>query len=238
MSGATLKHLWEAYKMQALSNNSFHMAKRQRLVRKHTCTRFLVLVGRGTVVLAMLVMGMVFLPGCGSDSTPGVSGKGKDAIPTARAGGLKAQPQGTLLIGQAGKVEKQPDVKNIEVLPQISTEEMEAKIAANRAQFDPATMEAYPGAGITKEQFKAKVEANVAQFDPRQMEPYPGATITHEQLKAKIESNRAQFNPAMMKAYPGTGITREQFKAKVEANLAQFDRKRMEPYPGSKANRN
>ena len=95
--------------MVTLSNHAGQREEGQKTARKRICSRLLVLVGLGAMVLTVLS----FLPGCGSDSTPGGSVKGKTAKPAARAEGVKPQTPAALMLDQAGtvpgKVKKQPD---------------------------------------------------------------------------------------------------------------------------------
>jgi hypothetical protein len=187
---------------------------------------------------AMIFVVAAFLPGCGSDNTPGGSAKGKNTKPAAIAQGVKSQAPSALLIDKegtvSGKLKKHPDYKLIEVVPQMSREEVEAKIAANRALHDPKLMEPYPGAGITQEQLQAKIAANQALHNPKLMEPYPGAGITQEQLQAKIAANQALHDPKLMEPYPGAQLTQEQLQAKITANQALHDPKLMGGIPKSK----
>jgi hypothetical protein len=192
--------------MMIFSNNTAQMGKGQRFARKHICSKLLLFVGLGAMVL--MVMGL--LPGCGSDSTPGGSVKGKNAKQDVSAESVKLAAPMEVLIDQkgtvAGKVKKQPDVKRIEVVPQMSMEELGAKIAANAAMHDPKRMEPYPGGGITHEEMKAKIAANAAMHDPKRMDPYPGGGITHEEMKAKIAANAAMHDPKLM--YPRAKTTK------------------------------
>jgi hypothetical protein len=155
------------------------------LFRNRICSKLLVLVGLGTMVLAVCSL----LSGCGSDSTPGGSVKGKNAKTATKSGTMKPQAVTPLLAdqeetgpGKKSLAKKPPDSKNIEVFPGVTIEEVEAKLAANRAK--PST-EVFPG--ITMEEVEAKLAEGRAK---RPTEVFPG--VTAAQVEAKLAEGRAQ----------------------------------------------
>ena len=144
--------------MLTLSNCSGQVQEGQKSARKRTGSRVLVGIGLGAMMLTVLS----FLPGCGSDSTPGGSAKGKNANPAARAATAKPLTPGSLVLDQqgtgSGKIKKRPDSKQMEVLPGITQEELDAKLEASRQKhLSLRGQEVFPG--ITQEELDAKLEA-------------------------------------------------------------------------------
>jgi hypothetical protein len=183
--------------------------KSQDLYKNKPWLTFLVLVTLGTMVLAVCSL----LLGCGSDSTPASGVKGKHASTATKSGIVKSQAVTQLLPnqeaagpGKKGLVKKPPDAKTIEVFPGVTAEQVEAKLAANRAK---RPTEVFPG--VTAEEVEAKLAANRAK---RPTEVFPG--VTAEQVEAKLAANRAK-RPT--EVFPG--VTAEQVEAKLAANRAK-----------------
>jgi hypothetical protein len=183
-------------------------------------SRILVLAGLGTMVLT----GLCLLPGCGSDSTPGGSVKGKDAK-TASLGAKKSGGAISLLAdkdkegmdpGKMGQIKPQPESRRIEVFPGMTTDEMEAKAAAEQKKFVAMDNEVAPG--ITKKELEAKIAADREKFLSQPQEIFPG--ITQEELKAKIAADREKFLSQPQEIFPG--ITQEELKAKIAADREKF----------------
>lgn len=181
-----------------------HSGQRQggrALVRKRIWLRTLVLVGLG----AMVVMGLCLLPGCGSDSTPGGSVKGKNAKiatspkPEKMGGqiGLIIEPEETGP-GKIGKLKHQPESNFIEPIPGVTQEEMEARAAADRKMLESPDTEIFPG--MTQGTLMAKLAADTT-FDPKTAEVFPG--MTQAQLEAQ---NAKQKAPDERELVPPAGV--------------------------------
>jgi hypothetical protein len=197
--------------------------------------RFLAKMSVGA--LAVLCVGLVV--GCGSDNTSGGSVKGKDPKAAQHSGSMKPQGGIQVLTGKGGtdqdklKIsQKPPDVKGMEMLPNISQEELAAKIAAERAKQDPKQIEVVPG-GITREQLEAKIAAERAKQDPKQIEIVPG--ITRGEMEAKLAAARAKHDPKNIEVLPG--VSQKEFEAKVTVNRAKQDPKAMQMLPPLKESR-
>lgn len=123
----------------------------------------LVALGLGTVMLTVLFL----LPGCGSESTPEGTVKGKTAT-SAKA----VKPSVAVPLKTDKQVTGPERVK--EVFPGVTQEEMEARAAADRAKHDLLNPEVFPG--VTREQLDAKMAAAREKHDPRLMERLPRVT--------------------------------------------------------------
>ena len=183
--------------MLTLSNHAAQVEAGQKPAPKRIWPRLLAGVGLGAMVLTVLS----FLPGCGSDSTPGGSVKGKNAKPAARAEGVKPQPPVALLVDQAGtvpgKVKQQPDFKFNEVFPGVTREALEAKLAESRKNHLAVRQEVFPG--ITQADLDARIAANRQKHDPRQM-ILPGAGT-----QADYNAARQQVKPGNRQMLPPVG---------------------------------
>jgi hypothetical protein len=201
--------------------------KRSRdLYKNRPWLTFLALVTLGTMVLAVCSL----LLGCGSDSTPKGSLKGKNAK-TAGLGAKKSGAVAPLIIGNKGmdlgarKIAKQPqDSQQIEAAPPgMTVEELNAKTAAQTAAYnnrDPNLVEVSPG--VTLKQLQAKTAAQRATHynrDPSLIEVSPGMTL--KQLQEKMAAQRAAHynrNPDLIEVSPG--MTLKQLKAKAAMEQA------------------
>lgn len=185
--------------MITLSNHSGQVEEGRNSARTHIGSRLLVLVGLGAMVFTVLSC----LPGCGSDSTPGGSVKGKNAKPAARAEGVKPQVPSTLLMDQAGtvpgKMKKQPDSQRMEVFPGVTREELEARLAESRKNHAAMRPEVLPG--ITQEQLDARLAQSRKNHLAMRQEVLPG--ITQEQLGAKLAESRKMHDPKEMRLPAG-----------------------------------
>jgi hypothetical protein len=182
----------------------------QDLYNNRPWLTFWVLVILGTMVLAVCSL----LPGCGSDSTPKSSVKGKNA-PTATKSLTKPAAVTPMLIGQKetgpgkkGLMAKPPDSLGIEVLPGVTKEKMEARVAADRKKIEAPGTEVFPG--ITREQLEAKIAADRKKIEAPGAEVFPG--ITKEQLEAKIAADRIKISSQRSEIFPD--MTLEQLNSK------------------------
>ena len=184
--------------------------KSQDLYKNKPWLTFLVLVTLGTMVLAVCSL----LLGCGSDSTPGGTVKGKNAS-TATKSLTKSAAVTPMLIGEKetgpgkkGLMAKPPDYEGIEMLPGVTRESIEARIAADRKEIEAPSTELFPG--ITREQLEAKTAADRGKIEAPSTEVFPG--ITREQLEAKIAADRIKLSSQRSEIFPG--MTLEQLNAK------------------------
>jgi hypothetical protein len=215
--------------MLILSNYSGQV-KEEKPARRRIGSKLLVGVGLGAMVLTVLG----FLPGCGSDSTPGGSVKGKNAKPAARAETAKPLSPGAMVVDSQGtvpgNVKKRPDARQMEVLPGITQEELDTKLAEARkrhlAQRNP---EVFPG--ITQEELDAKLaEAQKRHLAVHNPEVFPG--ITQEALEAKLAESR-QRHLALRGQDVFPGITQEALDAKLAESRQRHDPRQM-TLPGQK----
>jgi hypothetical protein len=208
--------------MLTLSNFSGQMEDGQKPARKRIGSRLMVGVGLGAMVLTALV----FLPGCGSDSTPGGSVKGKNAKPAASAEAPKPLAPGALLIDQQGtgpgKVKKRPDSKQMEVLPGITQEALDAKLEESRKKHLSTPQEVLPG--ITQEELDAKLAESRQKHLSTPQEVFPG--ITKKALEAKLaESREKHLSLRNQEVLPG--ITQEALDAKLAESREKHDPRQM-----------
>ena len=186
--------------MLTLSNHAGQVEEGQKPAKKRIGSRILVLASLGAMVLTVLG----FLPGCGSDSTPGGAVKGKNAQTATRAEAVKPQAPIVLLIDQEGtvpgKVKKQPDSQRNEAFPGITQEALDAKVAESRQKHLAARQEVFPG--ITQEALDAKVAASRQKHLAVRQEVFPG--ITQDELDARVAASRQKHDPRQM-LLPGEG---------------------------------
>ena len=210
-------------------NYSVQVKEGQKSARKRVGSRLLVGVGLGAMVFAVLG----FLPGCGSDSTPG-SVKGKNSNPAAGAETAKPLSPGAMLVDQQGtvpgKVKKRPDSKQIEVLPGITQEALEAKLAESRKRhLSQRNQEVFPG--ITQEELNAKLAASRERhLSQRGQEIFPG--ITKEALDARLAQSR-QRHLALRDQEVFPGVTQQALEAKLAESRQRHDPRNM-TLPGEK----
>ena len=160
--------------MLALSNHFGQVKGGRGFYRSRIGLRFLVIVGLGAMVVTVFPL----LSGCGSDSTPGGSVKGKNAPTAAKSGATKMQMGSPLLVREVGAdpekmglVQKRSDSKPIEMFSGMSLEELEAKAAAERKKYNSPDTEILPG--ITKKEVEAKL-ASQKNIGPKVSEIFPG----------------------------------------------------------------
>ncbi|MEW6658125.1 MAG: hypothetical protein AB1424_05665, partial [Thermodesulfobacteriota bacterium] len=108
--------------------------------------KILLPVGIGAMALTLFFL----LPGCGSESNTGGTAKVKPPKITKKSGNTKL-PSGSSLVMELEK----PD---------------SAGMAKAKRDPKLMQAEAFPGAGITMEQLQAKIAADRAKNDPRKME--------------------------------------------------------------------
>ncbi|MBU4448186.1 MAG: hypothetical protein KKD99_06340 [Proteobacteria bacterium] len=170
--------------MMTLSNNTGQMEKGQKSARKRICSQLLVFVGLGTMVLAVCSL----LLGCGSDSTPGGSEKGKNAKTSSIPAAKQSQAPAMLLMGGKGAsgagemadIKKQPEPKSV-VMPDITLEEMEARNAAAVKMARSPGFEIAPG--VTREEMEARNAAAAKMARSPGIEIMPGVTL--EEMKKR-----------------------------------------------------
>ena len=137
--------------------------KSQDLYKNRPWLTFLELVTLGTVVLAVCAL----LLGCGSDSTPGGSVKGKDAKNASIPAAKNSPAPSILMMGEKGAagadamadIKKQPEDKSVQ-MPGTSRKEMEARNAAAIKKARSPGIEVMPG--VTLEQMEKKNAAAIA----------------------------------------------------------------------------
>jgi hypothetical protein len=190
--------------------------KSQDLYKNRPWLTFLELVTLGTVVLAVCAL----LLGCGSDSTPGGSVKGKDAKTASIPAAKNSPAPSMLLMGEkgasgAGKADtkKQPE-RNTFLMQGITLEEMEARNAAAVKMARSPGMEVMPG--VTREEMEARNAAAVKVARSPGMEVMPGVTL--EQMKARNAAAVKVAQSPGMEVMPG--VTLEAMKQKRNAAAA------------------
>jgi hypothetical protein len=196
--------------MMTILNKSDQMEKDQQSAGRHIYSKLLVLVGRGTMVLAVCSL----LLGCGSDSTPKGAAKGNNVKAAAGSKALKTQGTTSLLVGKEetgpkGTIKHHPESKFIE-LPSVSQEELEARDAEDRRVSESPDTEVWPG--MTRAQYEAAQAADKG-FDPKTAEVWPG--MTRAQYEAAQAADKG-FDPKTAEVWPG--MTRAQYEAAQAAD--------------------
>ncbi len=207
--------------MMTLSNNSGQMEKGQKSVRKRICSRLLVLVGVGMMVVAVCSL----LLGCGSDSTPGGSVKGKNdktaSIPTAKKSQVPALlvtgEKGTSKAGEKGDIKRQPEQKSAPIQG-ITREEMDAR---NAAAVKMARSPGFEIKGLTREEMDARNAAAAKLAQSPGLEIMPGVTV--EQMKKKNAAAVKMAQSPDIQAMRGLSL--EEMKKKNAAALADAPKK-------------
>ena len=213
--------------MMTLINNSGHREQDQKPARKRICSKLLVLVGLGTMVLAVCSL----LSGCSSDSTPGGSVKGKDVKTSSTTAATKSQTPTMLLMGEKGAsgagqkadIKKQPD-RNSGGMQGITREEMEARNAAATKMARSPDFEVRPG--VTREEMEKRNAAAVKMAQSPDFEVMPG--VTREEMKKKNEAAVTMGRSPEVQAM--RGITPEEMMKKRNAAAANAPQK--PPIPG------
>jgi len=178
------------------------------LFRKRIWLRILVLAGLGAMVLTVLCL----FPGCGSDSTPEGSVKGKNAQ-TATSPKPQKMPGPISLLGdkeetgpgKMGKIQQQPESNFVEPIPGVTQEELEARAAADRKILDSPDTEVFPG--MTQAELEARLAADTG-FDPKTAEVFPG--MTQAELEVRLAADTS-FDPKTAEVFPG--MTQAQLEA-------------------------
>lgn len=214
--------------MMTLSTNAGQMEKSQRSARKRIWSQLLILVGLGTMVLAVCSL----LLGCGSDSTPGGAVKGKNAktasIPTAK----DSQVPGMLLMGGKGAsgagekadIKKQPEPNSVPT-PSITLEEMEARNAAAVKMARSPGLEIAPG--VTREEMEARNAAAAKIAQSPGLEVMPGVTV-EEMKKRNAAAVKMARSPEVQVM---GGVTLEEMKKR---NAAAANAPKKPPIQGKK----
>lgn len=207
-----------------------HSGQRQdgrALSRKRIWLRTLVLAGLGAM---MVVTGLCLLPGCGSDSTPGGSVKGKDAKTVTSPKTKKMQGAISLLVdkeqtgpGKTRTIKQRPESTFVEPIPGVTQEELEARAAADRKIIESPDTEVFPG--MTQRELEARMAADKASFDLKTAEVFPGTGITQVQLEARLVADKS-FDPMTAEVLPG--MTQAQLEAQ-NANQRVPDKRELVP---------
>ena len=199
--------------MMILSNIG-QMEKGPKSDRKHICSKLLVLVGLGVMVLAICSL----LLGCGSDSTPGEALKGKTAKKVGLEGKKSANDK-RMGPGASTIAKAPPSSRQFEPAPPgLTLEALQAKIAEQKAAFDrmdPNLIQVSPG--MTLKQLQAKTAEQKAAFDrmdPSLIQVSPGMTL--KQLQAKIANQQENYNEGLVEVSPGVTVQQVKNKALVE----------------------
>jgi hypothetical protein len=220
-----MRGIHERFNKMTLSNNFGQREKGQKSAIKRICSRLLVLVGVGTMVLAVCAL----LFGCGSDSTPGGSVKGKNNKTASTPTGKKSQAPAMLMTGEkgasktgvTGNIKKQPERKSVP-MQGMALEEMEAK---NAAAINMARSPGFKIGRLTREEMEAKNKAAAKMAQSPGLEIMPGVTL--EEMKKK---NAAAINMVRSPGFKMGGVTREEMEARNAAALANAPKK--PPIPG------
>jgi hypothetical protein len=204
-------------KMMRLSNKIGEMGTAQRSARKRICSQLLVLLGLGTMVLAVCSL----LLGCGSDSTPGGSVKGKNAKTSSTPDAKKSPAPAMVLMegkkgpeaGKMGDIQKQPDQNSV-LVNGLTLQEMEARNEAAVKMLRSPGMEAMPG--VTREEMDRRNAEAEKMSRSQNVEVMPGVNL--EEMKrrnaAAVEMLRSQNVEVM------PGVTLEEMKRKNAAAAA------------------
>jgi hypothetical protein len=157
----------------------------------------------GFLIIAALGMMIFLLSGCGSDSTPKGSAKGKKE-PVAKSSSTMQAVAPLLSLKEGGTAPPLPQLDKIPILP--PPEELEAKrAAAAKASADP---KAIVLRGITNEELEAKRKAALVQKPDVTVEIVPG--LTQKQLDAKLKAHR-ELCATPLESMPG--LSEKQLKA-------------------------
>jgi hypothetical protein len=136
----------------------------------------------GFLILAALGMLIFLLSGCGSDSTPKDAASGKKA--KADKSGVTMRAVTPLLSPNAGGTA--PPIPQLEKIPGLpSMEELEAKRTEAKKAYEKLDPKQEVLPGLTKEQLEAKIAAQRAKkVDPTQ-QILPGLTMEQLDAKRK-----------------------------------------------------
>lgn len=179
---------------------------------------------------AVGVMMVLIFSGCGSS---GDSGKSVQAKKEKAAAGAPAKQKGMVVRlltekeeGAAATSKRDPQ-ERFEVLPGLTREEAEAKMAADRAAHDRGPVELLPG--VLLKDVEAKIKANQGPKDHKGFEALPG--VPREVVEAKMAADRAQEDPKTREVLPG--VSRAELAAKTSRQQAP-ERRELVPPPGVK----
>jgi hypothetical protein len=183
-------------------------------------------------VLAPMGLGIMliaFFSGCGSNNTPeGTAKAKKDAKAAAYPAATKKSGATALLLDKEGTnpvkmriIKHQPESNPIEPIVELTQEELDARLAADRKLLESPETEIYPG--LTQGEAEAKVAAEKAGFDPKTTEVIPGVSLA--QIEAKLAAEKASYDPKIVEVVPGMS------QAQVEAQNAKqkIDKRDMFP---------
>ena len=173
--------------------------KSQDLYKNRPWLTFLELVTLGTVVLAVCAL----LLGCGSDSTPGGSVKGKDAKNASIPAAKNSPAPSILMMGEKGAagadamadIKKQPEDKSVQ-MPGTSREEMEARNAAAIKKARSPGIEVMPG--VTLEQMEKKNAAAVKMMQSQEFQAMRGTLDEMKKKNAAAIANATKKPPTQV----------------------------------------
>jgi hypothetical protein len=159
----------------------------------------------GLTFLVLVTLGTMVFVGCGSDSTPGGSVKGKNtqtsATPTAKQSIAPTMVlmggKGGSEAGKMGDIKKGPERKSVQIPGMATQEEMEARNAAAIKKMRSPGLEVN---GITQEEMEARNAAAIKMAHSPGMEVMPGVTL--EEMKKK---NAAALANAPKRPSPAGG---------------------------------
>lgn len=211
-----------------LNNNSGCMEQHKHSVGKRLVSKGLVLVGLGTMMLAVCFL----LPGCGSESTPVGSVKGKDAKTSSTPAVTRSQAGAMLVVGDKGAsgagepagIKKQPE-RNSLPMGGISREEMDARNAA--AVKAGRSMNIEVMRGVTLEEMEARNAAAIKAARSMNIEVMPGVTL--EEMKQRNAAAVKFAQSANIEVIPG--VTLEEMKKR---NAAAANAPKMPPIQGKR----
>jgi hypothetical protein len=182
--------------------------------------RSLALITLGTLVLAVCF----FLLGCGSDSTPGGAAKGKNAKAAKSANETKMPAATSLLTDKEGrasektaKIKHHPKSNVVEPFIDLTSEEIDARQAADRKMLEGQDLELSPG--LTQAQLDAKQAEDFEIYESQNRELSPG--LTQAQLDAKQAEDFKIYESQNRELSPG--LTQAQLNAKQAEDLKIYE---------------
>jgi hypothetical protein len=194
--------------MMALINNSGHREQNQKPARKRICSKLLVLVGLGMMVLAVCSL----LPGCGSDRTS-ESNKGKKD--QTRVLGKKSPSVVRPLLTDQTKTTSEKVGEVREIMPGITQDQFAARLAEERKKLKAQKpREVLPGLRVNEEDVMSKIAAERKKLEARKsVEVLPGIPgITQEELNTMIGKGRRTTNTEVL-----PGVTQVEIDTRIDA---------------------
>ena len=175
------------------------MEKGQRPARKCICSQFLILLGLGTMVLAVCSL----LLGCGSDSTPGGSVKGKNAKTSSTPNAKQSQAPATVLMEgkkgseavKMGDIKKQPDQNSV-LINGLTLQEMDDRNSAAVKMSRSPSMEVMPG--VTREEMDRRNAAAVKMSRSQNVEVMPGVNLEEMKRRNAAAANAPPVKPPVV----------------------------------------